>query len=51
MNGFLCIICLLQHARMSMLKMDNADNLADQINLLNWAKKIQVNDEILCVRV
>ena len=36
--------------RMSMLKMDNADILANQsIELINKAKKIQVNDEILCV--
>jgi len=37
-------------ARMSMLKMDNADDLADRsIELIEKAKKIQVNDEILCV--
>ena len=37
-------------ARMSMLKMDNADDLANRsIELIEKAKKIQVNDEILCV--
>ncbi len=37
-------------SRMSMLKMDNADDLADRsIELIEKAKKIQVNDEILCV--
>jgi len=36
--------------RMSMLKMGNADELANQsIDLIEKAKKIQVNDEILCV--
>ena len=37
-------------SRMSMLKMDHADDLANQsIELVEKAKKIQVNDEILCV--
>ena len=37
-------------SRMSMLKMDHADDLANQsIELIEKAKKIQVNDEILCV--
>jgi hypothetical protein len=35
--------------RMSMLKMGNSDELANQsIDLLEKSKKIQVNDEILC---
>lgn len=35
--------------RMSMLKMGDADQLANQsINLIEKAKQIQVNDEILC---